>query len=258
MSKTNLEQQIMSALTDDAATAADLAELVATTEVTISEAEGRARAAAECALDPMTTVDTRAARAASDDAAIEAGRLRTLLPRLESRYREVVHATARARWLADFALLEHARNNHATALREVPKLLSQLVLLLARSADLDQRLSQLHQSRPSGCKGQLLSAELIARNLTEFSRDQPQFARDLRLPDWSGPSRLIWPPREIPASVLLSESISQAGDRQRHSGDWHASLKADTERRRLEEAKRIEAEEQHTAQQKREYEQSLR
>ena len=68
---------------------------------------------------------------------------------------------------------------------------------------------------------------------------------------------LIWPPRETPASVLVAESMSSAGDRKRHSGDWHASLKEDAERRRQEEALRIGAEGQPSAQQKAEYERSL-
>jgi hypothetical protein len=256
MSKTSLEQKIMTALTDDAATAADLADLISTTETAIVECEARAKREAENAVDPMLSTDPRQSQRASDDAAIEAGRLKTLLPRLESRHREILHATARAKWKERFDDLEHQRNNLAAELKATyPKVVSQLVELLSSIAINNNAISGLHGSRPSGSNGTLLGAELIARGLTEYSRDQPQL--NLALPDWSEPSRLAWPPREMPASVLLSEAVATVHNRKRHSADWAEAMKEDAARRVAEEQERIQAEEQHTAADKAAYERSL-
>jgi hypothetical protein len=261
MSKTNLEQKIMTALTADAATAADLAELVATTEVTISECEARAKREAENVVDPMLSTDPRQSQRASDDAAIEAGRLKTLLARLESRYREILHATARAKWKERFDDLEHQRNNLAAELKATyPKVVSQLVELFGRAGALDQKISQLNQSRVSGCKGQLLGVELVARGLDSFTRDSPSIvARDrLQLPDWIESNKFAWPPRDDePFAVTVSGAVSSVHSRQRHSGDWHKALTAETEQRKLLEQQRLAEEEQHTAENKLAYERSL-
>ena len=164
----------------------------------------------------------------------------------------------RKAWQVRFDALERERDQLAAELGELyPKVESQLVSVFARCANLDARLSALHQSRPSGCKGTLLSAELVARNLTEFSRDQFSLTRELKIPSFTESSRLSWPPRETPAAVLLAESIASQGDPRRHSGEWYKVLAEDTERRKSEEAKRLAEEQRRTAAAKLDYEKSL-
>jgi hypothetical protein len=47
----------------------------------------------------------------------------------------------------------------------------------------------------------------VARNLSSFSRDEPSFAKELKLPDWHNCNRLVWPPPQIPLSVLVATSM---------------------------------------------------
>jgi hypothetical protein len=245
MSKSALEQSIMSALSDDKLSAAALTDLIADTESAITEAEARAKAEAENAVDPMLSTDPRKARAASEDAAIMAGRLRTLLPRLQERARSVSFEAERREWQSKYDLLEHERNNLAHELKATyPKVTAQLVNLLNRIAINDNALSALHQSRPSGSKGQLLGAELVARNL--------------KLPDWIESNRLAWPPRDDePFAVRVAAPVATVHSRQRHSADWAEALTAETQQRKLLEQQRIADEAEHTAQQQREYERSI-
>ena len=262
MSKTNLEQQIMAAIADDTATASSLAELVTTTEGAIVDADDAAEAARTEMADPIAAPDLNVARAKVEATEFTGDRLRNLLPLLQNKHRAVVHATERTKWQERLDDLEHQRNNLAAELAsQYPKLTAQLIGLFGRVGALDQKISQLNQSRVSGCKGELLGVELTARGLDSFTRDLPSIvARDrLQLPDWIEFNKFAWPPRDdMPFSVQVSGSVATVHSRQRHSGDWHKALTAETQQRKLQEQQRIADETEHTAQQKREYEQSLR
>jgi hypothetical protein len=258
--KQTLEQQIVKALTadDPPPTLEQLLTLVGEVESAIIEADNEASLAQEQFLDPIATPDANAGRAKMEMTQFTSARLRTLLPRLESRAREVEAEENRKAWQVRFDALERERDQLAAELGELyPKVESQLVSVFARCANLDARLSALHQSRPSGCKGTLLSAELVARNLTEFSRDQFSLTRELKIPSFTESSRLSWPPRETPAAVLLAESIASQGDPRRHSGEWYQVLAEDVERRKAEEAQRIADEQRRVAEDRRAYEASL-
>lgn len=160
--------------------------------------------------------------------------------------------------MADLRALAEERNALAKELREnYPTVVARLVSLFARIAANDAALSALHGSRPSGAKGYLLGAELIARGLDDFSRDQPSITRELRLPDWAESNKLLWPPPAVPAAVLLAEMVSQIHDPRRHSADWFAAQQADIARRKAEEQQRIEQEAALTEENRREYERSL-
>jgi hypothetical protein len=136
-----------------------------------------------------------------------------------------------------------------------PSAVAAIADVLARAADLDRRLSTLHQSRPPGAKGRLLQPELIARGLESFSRDEPSITRELRLPDWRNSERALWPPPQPSAGVMIAEAMPTS-DR-RYSRDWPEVLKAETAKRIAEEERRIESEAAATAESKREYERAL-
>jgi hypothetical protein len=92
-----------------------------------------------------------------------------------------------------------------------------------------------HGSRPSGAKGFLLGAELIARNLPDFSRDQPSLVRELTILGWAESDKVVWPPRALPASVMVADAVAAVYDPRRHSADWYKALNEDSERRVAEE-----------------------
>ena len=146
------------------------------------------------------------------------------------------------------------RNALAAELRQTyPATVAALVSLFARIADLDRRLSALHQSRPSGAKGQLLSAELKARELSEFSRDEPSISRELKLPSWTASNKLAWPPPARPLGVVLAEAMSGDAD-PRYSAHWREALREETDRRIADEQRRIADKAARTTQEKRDYE----
>ncbi len=249
-----LEKDIVAALGDENATAASLGELVSRTEAAITEADVAADAARVAFLDPIVEPDAHRAKAKVEATTFVAARLRTLLPRIQDRYREVEADEDRAEWEIDFRALAGERNELAKELKTTyPAAVATLVDLFARVADLDRRLSQLHQTRPSAAKGYLLSAELVARELTEFSRDEPSITRDLKLPDWSESNKLAWPPSAPTAGLVLATAVAPAFDR-RYSADWYQALAEDTKRRKLDERQRIADEASRETESRRVYE----
>jgi hypothetical protein len=254
-----LEKKIVTALTAEPPPPLDrLLTLISEVESGIIAAESAAELAREQFLDPIATPDANAGRAKLESKQFISARLRTLLPKLQERAHAVQAEENRKDWQVDFARCAEERNQLAAELRETyPKVVSQLVSLFSRIRANDLALSDLHGSRPDGAKGTLLSAELTARNLSEFNRDQPSLTRDLRLPEWQESCRLAWPPRDTPAAVLLSESIASQGDPRRHSSEWYQVLREDNARRVAEEQKRIEQEQRHTAEERAVYERSL-
>ncbi len=254
----NLEQRAVSALSaDPAPSPAELLTLIAEVEAGITEAEAAAEQAKQNFLDPIQSPDINAARAKVEATEFVGSRLRSLLVRLEDRYRQVKAAEAAAAWRNKYEGLKVARDQLAAELRQIyPTTVNTLVSLFARIGANDAALSQLHRGRPANAKGTLLSAELVARGLDEFSRDSPPLSKELRLPDWAESCRLVWPPRETPASVLLSESMSGDAD-PRYSADWHAALKADVRKRVAAEKKSIELEAAHQEEAKRQFEETL-
>jgi hypothetical protein len=128
-------------------------------------------------------------------------RLRTVLPRLKERHRQIAAQEYLAEWRADFETLKEERDALAAELGEVyPRFESQLTRLFARIAANDERLSRLHQARPAGVALHLRSAELEARGLEGFTRSEPSIAERLKLPTFEPGERLAWPPQQ-PARI---------------------------------------------------------
>jgi len=176
------------------------------------------------------------------------------LPRLQAKYRAVEAEEDRREWQARYEALKVERDKLADELRATyPPAVARIADVLGRAADLDRRLSALHQSRPSGAKGQLLSAELKARELSEFSSDEPSISHELKLPSWTESNKLAWPPPARPLGVVLAEAMSGDAD-PRYSAHWREALREETDRRIADEQRRIADEAARTAQEKRDYE----
>ena len=85
---TTLEQRIATALSSDT-TSDVIALLITEIETAIVAADKAAEAEREKALDPLASPDAAKARTAMEDAAFVRDRLRTVLPRLQSRLQQV-------------------------------------------------------------------------------------------------------------------------------------------------------------------------
>jgi hypothetical protein len=182
----SLEQEISAALDNATVTAAALAAPIDRATTGFVLAQDQAVLAREQALDPqMSSLDE--ARAKIEATALCAGRLQTLLVRLQRRHTEVAQAEREAEWRRQAAQLKERRDDLALAIDDdFDFYVDKLAELLARIATNDAELSRLHQSRPSGVSLHLDSAELLARELREFSVHTPSLLKLVKLYDRHG------------------------------------------------------------------------
>jgi hypothetical protein len=201
--------------TDDTP-AKELAALVRETEDAIFAAEEEASLAKEAALDPTQCPDPAAARARMEDTALGAGRLRTLHARLLARHAEVAAAERVAEWKAAAAKMKDERDDLVLDFDEhYDGLVAQLVDLFVRMVALEDKLSRLLESRPSGVKLRLDGSELMARGLEAFSRATPSLLQLVQLYDRNG--KRVWPP-VVPRDMSLFDPGRYADPRA--SADW--------------------------------------
>jgi hypothetical protein len=100
------EKQITAALANRDITSDALASLIVDTEAAIAAAEQAAEHARARALDPALSPDPAQARQAMEDAAFAADRLRTLLPKLRAKHRQVAARETYAEWAQQFDALK--------------------------------------------------------------------------------------------------------------------------------------------------------
>jgi hypothetical protein len=191
-----LEERIAAALTNNI-TSSDLASLIAETEESISLADTTAEAERVKALDPIASPDPVKARAAMENAAFTRERLRTVLPRLQRRIKQVEAAEYAAKWEPDFKRVEAQRDALAAEMREAyPAAVAQLADIFQRAADCDRECSRINGSAPDGEHRRLRRVELAARGVEGLLQPDVYLAEMLRLPFFwrdRGPI-YAWPP----------------------------------------------------------------
>jgi hypothetical protein len=217
----SLERRIAAALDSSAITAANLAVLIDETEITITSAAEAERAKA---LDPIASPDAAMAHGAMTEAAFMRERLRTMLPRLRERCREVAVQEYRAAWNADCDAVEVERDALAVEFREVYQpAKTKFVDLFSRMAANDREVQRIAASAPAGEPRRLANAELVARNMESFTIAKPSIVKDLRLPDFEHSERMAWPPPQALDSALFSAVPASP----RYSADWALAAQED-------------------------------
>lgn len=257
MNTPSLEQKIAAALTSNV-TSSSLAALIAKTEASISRADAAVSAERERALDPTRSPDPKAAREAMQAAEFSRERLRTVLPRLRNRLRQVQAAEHSARWTLEFKRVEVKRNELASEFAELyPKLVAQLVDLFRRIEAVDTECSRVNGSAPANQNRYLFGVELSARNLEGFTMNNPSIAQQLQLPDVEDSGRMAWPPPQLSLAAVYAMSTVPQHDR-RSTANWAAAQEEDNARRAANEARWDEEEAAREAASRRSYETSLR
>lgn len=191
----NLEKQIAAALTGKIELDA-LDKLIRATEQAIFAVEEEAEAEYERSFDIVAAPDGKAAREAAAATAFAVERLRTALPDLQARYKQIADAERREQWRARRAPLAAERDQLAGEFAEYyPRVERDLPDLLERIARNDRAIAALQDDAPDNSSAEfLLGAELKARGLTAFSRDAPSITKAMRLPRFAADAHLAWPP----------------------------------------------------------------
>ena len=75
----------------------------------------------------------------------------------------------------------------------------------------------------------LRNAELVARNIENFSANAPPISEMTMVPDWTNSAKLAWPPRRPSFAAEFATSVMRQYD-PRYSSDWaaHQAERANT------------------------------
>jgi hypothetical protein len=242
----SLEQRIAAALSDEKITSHDVGHLLVETEQASVDADAAAVTARELALDPIASPDTHKARAAIEDAQFVCARLRTVLPRLQTKYDKTDRAERYGKWCSEQDRVKIKRDDAAEKLRQqYPEMVAKLVALLTDIEAVDREVQQINTAQsPFQMDGygydpkhhSLKSVELTARDRDHFSAYDLQIMKDLKMPSWTEKEKLAYPVPTPPIdwSIVTPKFPSKGAD-------WWKVQQEEEDRKRAE-ATRIEAE----------------
>ena len=224
---TTLEQQIASALSSDT-TSDVIALLITEVETAIVAADKAAESERETALDPIASPDAAKARAVMEDAAFVRDRLRTVLPRLQSRLQQVHLHERYSQWLAEF---ERVKPRHDAAVARLMTVYleveNKLVDALNEAQEVDAEVKRLSSMKPydapeaNGDGRNLLTVEMAARGITEIGLYGHSIMKDLKLPDFAEPTKLAWPP---PTPSLAAQVVASMIHRPHPGANWSEAI----------------------------------
>ena len=175
-----------------AATIDQVKDLLAELTAAIAAAEQAAALAKARALDP-TTMDVVTARRAQDDAAFTAERLRTALPKLQERLRELQAAAEDARRRAVYDQVKAERDELATELKQAYPAIVAPAGRAAGAHCRQRRAAGLHQQQ------RLAAAQLCRCNMPTRWR-AASTAMGSRAPTWRRLSQRVRLPAFRPVS----------------------------------------------------------
>jgi hypothetical protein len=157
----------------------------------------------------MASPDVTKARQEMEDAAFTRDRMRTVLPRLKARLRQVQAAEYVAWWEPEFKRVEAMRDARATEMRKVySDAVARLVDLFRRAAECDRECSRINGSAPDGEYRRLLGVELTARGVT-MPREQRKAS--------------VWP-RSMRSNNVIVTSASAGRAPRRSSKRWPSAI----------------------------------
>ena len=255
MSKpSTLESRIATALTATDIKSSNLATLIAETEAAITTADKTAEEERTKALDPIASPDATKAREAMQAAEFSRDRLRTVLPRLQAKHKEVNEQEHAVAWTADYAAVKARRDAAAQMLRErYPAIVDELVTLMTNIASTDKEVERVNAAAPYGDHPRLRGTELTARGLDRLMQPDVSIAQELKLPNFTrgaGEPLLAYP---LPQPNFAVEFVNSMPPDTFDWRNWHEEFEK-RDRRALEENRRqiAEAEAQLRAHEERE------
>jgi len=127
-----------------------------------------------------------------------------VLPRLQTKYTKAQRNEAHAKWVIEYEQVKVKRDAAAEKLRtKYPEAVATLVELLLDIEVIDREVTRVNDAKlpfltdgsPYDARyAQLKSVELDARGLDHFGVYDLKILQDLKLPSFSEPAKLVWPP----------------------------------------------------------------
>lgn len=161
-----------------------------------------------------------------EDAAFAADRLRTMLPKLQAKYRVVAARETYAEWASTFEALVPKHAAAAAKLKAIyTEFEAQLVEVLREAKAVDAEVHRVANAKPhhlpqaNGDGRNLPTVECAARGLPSVPADFSLM--NMKLPAFEKPNALAWPPYEVPLALqVMGSMVPVATDPRTYTGDW--------------------------------------
>jgi hypothetical protein len=206
----SLEQQIIATLANENAGSDVLAECIREVEAAGATAAQQVDAARALAADLTLSPDPAAAHQRVVEAEITRDRLMSpvLMQKLRDRLSTALVKEATEKWWSDYHKVRQLRDDAAKGFQRYQILSEEIAALLLEAQHVDLEVSRINGSAPDGEHRRLRPVELHARNLTQFTRDNPSLASTVVLPRWDASARTLWPQRP---STSLAAAYADIG-----------------------------------------------
>jgi hypothetical protein len=227
--------------------------LIQEVEMAASAADQAVQRERKRAFDPAVAVDAAEAREAVVAAEFLAQRLRKALLQLQARSQQIHLHERYSRWMAEFERVKLRHDAAVARLRTVyVEYEGKVVDALNDAQEVDAEVKHLSVVKPhdapeaDGDGRHLLAVEMVARGITAIGLHGHSIMKDFRLPSFSDPAKLAWPPPTPPLAAQFAASMIQPP----HLGaNWHQN--AERARALREEQERAMARSSEMAQQQR-------
>jgi hypothetical protein len=188
-----LEQRIVAALGNPNNGSDTLIELIRETEIAATTADQAAIDQHAKALDLVASPDAGQAHQRVIAAEMTRDRLKTNLPKLRDKLSTALAEEAHERWLADFSRVRRQLDEAVTLFKDYQQHAEAIARMFALAEQVDKKISRINGNAPDGEHRRLRSVELEARDMTQFTRDNPALVATVELRDWENSGRKLWP-----------------------------------------------------------------
>jgi hypothetical protein len=226
-----LEQRIVSILANANAGSEAVIELLAEVEAAIALSDQDISAMRAKALDLTVTPDPKAAHDCIVGSELVRDQLKTVLPKLRDKLTAALESERHDKWLSAYRNAKTERDALASEFADTyPAMVSQLVDLFGRIQQCDQKCAEVNSTASAlvGEHRRLVKTELHARDLETFSRDRPEIAKTVVLPDFDISSRMRWPAK---TSTSFAAEFASSMAAPYHPGQHWAAPEVQQQRR---------------------------
>jgi hypothetical protein len=195
-SSRTLESRITAMLNNPNSESEALYEIINATELAIATAQQTIDSERASAADLICTPSAEAAQHAisrAEAAQMNRDRLNSALPNLRKKLSAALREEAKEKWLADYRRVHQRRDEAVALFRDYQKHAEAIAQMFALAEVVDKEVSRINSNAPDGELRRLHSVELEARNITEFSRDNPSLSETVQLRDWNSSGKSLWP-----------------------------------------------------------------